>query len=375
MSKTTKTILGLVILIIIVLVIYLGINKKTTLTTKEPIKIGAVLSLTGIAKNHGQNIREGIDLAVKEINERGGINGKKIKVIYEDDGTDPQKTVTIVHKFIEIDNVDVIIGPTWDFLANAAIPVIDKRRKVAISPSVLGDTIEVTSPYFFSTFPPVAFKQKVIEKFLGKRQNQRVGIIVINNPWGRAHLETYKKAILATNNVLVRTIVLPKFDNNEISTELAILKNLNLDAILVSLNYSDSVSFLKKIKELDIRAKILGNELFGDIVKNGLLDMSTADGVYFTEISLPQEDFIKKFKENYKKEPGLNSDTAYDAVHLIAKVIEQYGKDSESIKQGLKKIKYNGASGEISFDENNFPSNKKFELILIKNGQFVPYEE
>ena len=221
----------------------------------------------------------------------------------------------------------------------------------------------------------MAFKQKVIEKFLGKRQNQRVGIIVINNPWGRAHLETYKKAILATNNVLVRTIVLPKFDNNEISTELAILKNLNLDAILVSLNYSDSVSFLKKIKELDIRAKILGNELFGDIVKNGLLDMSTADGVYFTEISSPQEDFIKKFKENYKKEPGLNSDTAYDAVHLIAKVIEQYGKDSESIKQGLKKIKYNGASGEISFDENNFPSNKKFELILIKNSQFVPYEK
>ncbi len=373
MSKILQTILWVVIIVVVVGLIWYGLTRKPA--EEEVIKIGAVLSLTGIAQNHGQNNREGIDLAVKEINESGGVNGKEIKVIYEDDATDSKNTVTIVHKFIDIDNVDVIIGPTWDFLANAAIPVIDKGKKVTITPSVLGDTIEVTSPYFFSTFSPVAFKQKTVEKFLGEFRNQKIGIMIINSPWAVAHLETYKKAILATNNLLVKEIILSEFDNNEMSTELAILKDLNLDAILVCLNDYDSVNFLKKVKELDIQAKILGNEHFGDILKNGLLDMDTADGVYFTDLSLPSEDFITKFKEVYKKEPGLYSDTAYDTVYLIAKVIEEYGRDSESIRQGLKKIKYNGVSGEISFSENNYSSNKEFELILIKNGQFVPYEE
>ncbi|GAG25016.1 unnamed protein product, partial [marine sediment metagenome] len=161
----------------------------------------------------------------------------------------------------------------------------------------------------------------------------------------------------------------------EMSTELALLKNLNLDAILVCLNDYDSVNFIKKVKELDIKAEILGNEHIGGVINGGLLDTDTADGIYFVDFSLPSEDFIQNFKEVYNKEPGLYSDTAYDTVYLIAKVIEQYGIDSESIRKGLKEVKYTGASGEISFDENNFPSNKQFELILIKNGQFVPYEE
>ena len=78
MNKTIKIILWLVVAIIVIRGIWSGVSRKSTApTTKESIKIGAVLSLTGITKNHGQNIREGIDLAVKEINERGGINGKK----------------------------------------------------------------------------------------------------------------------------------------------------------------------------------------------------------------------------------------------------------------------------------------------------------
>lgn len=373
MNKTTKIIIGIIVVIIVIGGIWYEVSQKPK--EEGVIKIGAVLSLTGIAQRHGQNVREGIDLAVNEINKVGGVGGKKIKMIYEDDTTDSATTVTIVQKFISIDKVDVIIGPVWDFLANAAIPIMNGAKKVAVSPSVLGDTITVTSPYFFSTFSPVAYKQTAIEKFLKEFQNQRIGIIVINNPWGLAHLETYKKAISVTNNILAKEIILPKFDNNEMSTELALLKNLKLDAILVCLNDYDSVNFVKKIKELDVKAKILGNEHFSDIINGGLLDKNIANGVYFTDFSLPSEGFIKNFKEVYKKEPGLYSDTAYDTVYLIAEVMKQYGVDSESIRQGLKKIKYQGVSGMIEFNEKNCPSNKQFELILIKNGQFVPYEK
>ena len=357
----------LIVIVVIGFSVTFYVHKQQK-ETKDIIKIGAVLPLTGIAHIHGQNVKDGIDLAVKEINNKGGINGKKMVVIYGDDNSNPKNTVTIVYKFIDVDNVDVIVGPVWAFLVNPVIPIIDKAKKVTISPAVLGDTINSSSPYFFSTFPPVAFKQDEVERFLEQFKNKRIGVIVVNNPWGLAHLDTYKKAILDTNNTLVKTIILPKFDNNDMSTELTLLKNLNLDSILMCLNNHDSVNFLKKVKELGIKAKILGNEHVGEIIDKKLLDRNVADGVYYIDYSLPSEEFINNFKDFYGKEPGLYSDTAYDTIYLIANVIKQYGTNQESIIQGLKNIKYNGVSGNISFNENNFPSNKEYRLILIENG-------
>ena len=109
-------------------------KPETPPAAAEPIKIGAVLSLTGPAAPHGENEKMGIDLAVTEINNTGGILGRPLKIIYEDDQTSPVQTVTSTTKLITIDKVEAIIGGTWDFLINAAAPVIREKKKILITP-------------------------------------------------------------------------------------------------------------------------------------------------------------------------------------------------------------------------------------------------
>jgi len=99
-------------------------------------------------------------LAVDEINKSGGVAGRQVQVVIEDDHTDPKQTVSAVQKLIVVDHVNALIGGTWDFLANAAIPVIDRQKMVMITPSALPDTLEKTSPYLFVTHSPVSHSTK-----------------------------------------------------------------------------------------------------------------------------------------------------------------------------------------------------------------------
>jgi len=362
-----KNILCLGLLIITILLI-ISCKKNTE---DQTISIGVVLPLTGIASIHGNNEREGINLAIKEINENGGINGRQVNVIYEDDQSEPTKTVTAIQKLIDVDNTKIIIGATWDILANAVIPVIDKRKVVLLSPSALPDTTTASSPYFFSVHSPVAINEKVIEKYIKDNDIKTVGILVVNNPWGVAHLNTFKKAVEATNISLLKEIKLQNFDNNDLSAELTLLKDLNLDAIFITINFNDAALFVRKRVELDLKSKILAHDNIASAIRNGRVTAENADGITLFSFNEPSEEFAERFYKEYNKKPAIYHDTSYDAVYAIKSAIEKYGYDStDNIVKGLHEIKFSGASGEVYFGDNNYPSNKQPFLQIIKDGEF-----
>ncbi len=341
---------------------------------EETIKIGVVLPLTGIASIHGQNERQGIDLAVKEINDAGGINGKKLELIYENDETQPQKTLTSVKKLAEIDNVLVVIGGSWDILANAVIPELDKEKIVLLSPSALPDTITQTSPYFFSVHSPVAVNKNAVEGFIKNNNIKTVGVLVVNNPWGIAHLSMFKSAINATNANLVKEIIVQNFDNNDLSTELTIFKDLNVDAIFITLNFNDMALFGRKRIELNITSRILAHSNFASTIEAGRLPIDVAEGVVVFRFSKPSQDFIEEFSKEYGKPPEIYSDIAYDTVYLIKFAIENCGYNSESIRICISKVNFTGTSGQIYFGDKYYPENKQPVLEVVSNGTFVVIE-
>lgn len=371
-----------IIIIVIIAIILTGgyffLYSKEEQDKEEPITIGAVLPMTGIAAVYGENEKNGIDLAVKEINEAGGIAGRKLRIIYEDDQTEPKNTVSAIQKLIAVDKVEIVIGGTWDFLANAAIPVIHENKKVLITPSALPDTLETKSPYVFIMHSPVAIHQSVFENFLSQFDSGKVATIVVNNPWGLAHLETYKKAIAATNNVLIKEIILPQFDNNDIQRELTLIKSLAPDVLLVTMNLSDSAVFARKQAELRIIAKILAHENLANTYYEGNVAGNYLEGITIFKFSAADSAFTARYEEVYGEKPSTYADTAYDAVYVIKQAIENMNgaTDAESIRTGLKKItNYKGASGAIDLSVNNFPANKVPVLETFKNGAFVKFEE
>lgn len=360
-----------IILIVVTLVgwrIYGGSKQNGT------IKIGAVLPLTGIAAAHGENERDGINLAVKEINMTGGIRGKQLQVVFEDDQTDPKNTVSAITKLITVDKAEVIIGGTWDFLANAAIPVIDQNHKILITPSALPDTLERSSPYLFDTHSPVAINERVAEKFLRLLTGKRIVVMAVNNPRGIAHANAFKKAIASTNSALIKEVDLPKFDNNDSQRELTLIRALNPDAILTALNFADDAAFVKRKTELGIRAKVLAEQKVDDMYQRGDISKELLKDFYVFRFSSPGAGFIERYQKEYHKLPQEYADTAYDAVNIVKLAVENAdGKyDADSVKNGLHKINnYRGASGLINFTGRNYPENKQPVLEMFQGDHFV----
>ena len=348
-----------------ILVLILGCTEKRS---EDTIKIGAVLPLTGTAAVYGENAQKGIDLAVKEINAKGGINGKLLQIIYEDDGTEPIKSVTSVKKLTEIDGVKIIIGGVWDFLANAIIPEIDRQKVILISTSALPDTVTEKSPYFYVFHSPVAVNQGVFEQWLKQLPGKNVAALVVNNPWGLAHLATFKKAAEATSVTLVEQRIVQNFDGNDLSTDIAIINGKKPDGIFATLNFNDLLMLSQKRKELNIQTPFLVHENFANLLTSGKIKPSGAEGITVFAFSQPASDFIEKFKQAYGEPPAFVGDIAYDIVYALKDAMKE-GESVEAIQQGLKKIDFSGASGRIQLEDHYYPNNRKPYLEKVIDGK------
>ncbi len=367
MTNTIKVSIALVVIVLFGLAIFRTDKEKGT-TVQEPIKIGAVLPLTGIAAIAGEAELNGIQLAVEEINKSGGINGKQIKLIVEDDHSQPKDTVSAINKLLSVDHVVALIGGTWDFLANAAIPVIDRKQIVLITPSAMPDTLEATSSYLFTTHPPVSINKVAFEKYLSRFKDGKIVTIVSNNLWGLVHAHTFKRAIDATGNRLVKPVILPNFDNNDIQRELSLIKDLQPDAILAAVNFGDMVNLLKKRNALNIKVALLVEQKVIGIYAKGDLSASLLDDVTVFRYSSPKESFITSYRGRYGSNPQEYADTAYDAVYVLKLALER----STNLIEGLHAIdNYDGASGLIRYKNGNFPLNKQPVLVILQNGKFV----
>jgi len=343
--------------------------------TSDTIRIGAVLALTGAASIHGQNEREGLELAKKEINQAGGIAGKPVQIIYEDDQTDSAKSVTAIKKLIELDNIKLIIGGTWDYLANAEIPVIDQDKAVLLSPSALPDTITVKSDYFFAMHSPVALHQSAIEKWVDISHPTKVMAIVVDNPWGYAHLKALRAASIAKNFKIIDERMLPSFEGNDIATEVTKVKASDADGLFVAMNFNDNAMLAKKRIEQSIKIPILAGEDFLTALTAGKMDPSQAEGVSTVMFQSDPTGFPARFEKEYNKPADIYSDTAYDSLYAFKAAIENAdSQDPDKVIQALHEISYDGASGRIFFGDKNYPENKLSVLGTIRDGKWVKDE-
>ncbi len=369
-KKAVWVVIGVIVIIVIILVA----TRSSNTSGKEPIKIGAVLPLTGIAADYGEHQKNAIEMAMNEINASGGVSGRPIQVIFEDDATNPTKTVSATQKLISVDKTEAIIGGTWDFLANAMLPVINAQKKIMITPSAAPDTLEVQSPFLFTTFPAIGDSQKATEKFLKLFPGKKVALLVINNAWGKAHLKTYKAALAKTGNTVVKEIILPQFDNNDVQRELSLLKAQKPDIILAALALGDSDVVSRKNVELGINATIFANPSYADGFKNGKVPAQYMKNTYIYLLSPATTAFSDAYQKLYGKFPLNDADSAYDAVYVLKEAIENAGGtyEASAIQEGLKKVRaYHGASGLIDFSSSNFSTNKVSILQMFDGTKFV----
>ncbi len=371
MKRWIWVLVGIVVIAVVVgILVY---PKKT----KEPevIKIGAILVLTGPDAKAGQSAREGIELAVNEINSAGGIKGNLLEIVYEDDAGDPAKAVSAAKKLIDIDKVPAVIGPMWSSSVLAVAPIAEKKKVVILSPTASAPSITKAGDYIFrNTYSDVFEGTKDAEFAYKKLGYKQAAVIHINIDAGVEIVDVFQKKFEEMGGkVILREAYEPK--TADFRSILLKLKDVNVDFVYL-MGYNEMGQLIKQMREIGIRLPILSTIMveISDVLK---IAGEAAEGIVYSYPSYDPEKggaVVKKFAETFHKEFGHKPDPeaafSYDAIKLLALAMKKEGFSSDDIKRGLYSIKnYYGVTGTTSFDENGDVI-KPIGFKKIENGKY-----
>ena len=350
-----------------------GIQNSNQLAATETIKIGVILPLTGTSADNGNNIKNGLLLAQKEINKS---NKYQIELIFEDSQFNSEKAVTAAMKLINIDKVGYIIGDVGSSQSLAIAPLAEKNKILMISPASQTDKLTDAGDYIFRIYPStrqeVEYFSGQIKKIIG---DQRLALLAYNIDSGNDYITDFNKYYQGT---ISNT---DKFNIEETDFRSYLLKIKKGEAayVLAIGNRKMVGSIMKQAKEGGYGFKFFlnsiakGNDLIkvaGTIADGAILP----DQTYATD-TLAYKDFSSKYSASFGQEPELFSAKGYDVLKVLDVCLEKDGNQVEKIKDCLYSIKdYKGIGGDIGFDQNGDILNPQFGLDIIKNGQFVPYQ-
>jgi ABC-type branched-subunit amino acid transport system substrate-binding protein len=347
---------------------------------QETYKIGGAIALSGPIAVYGEGFKKAIDLATEEINASGGIKGKKIEILYEDNKSTPKDCVTAVRKLITVDKVPVIIGPAGSSNFMAAAPVAQESKVVMLSAQGAAPALTKAGEYIFRVFPSDVLQGKGISDLCVSLKYMEVPIMYVNNDWGlglkNVFVENFKKAGGKVTDEI------PYDDGKtDYRTELIRAAKGNPKAV-VNLTYimSGAVMF-KQAYEMDIKTQwICGSA--AKAPKLVELAGKAVEGVIGTYPVFSQETKeYKAFKALWNKKYGdqkipIFGEYNYDMVHIIAKAIDRGGYNSEGIRKALFEVAkgYRGVTGDKTFDQDRGVGSE-YGVWTVKDGQIGDYKK
>lgn len=358
-----------------ILLVYPLACKKEEPKAKE-IKIGAILPLTGDLATYGENAKNGAILLSEEVNARGGLEGKRVALVFEDSRAQPDQGVAAFQKLMNVDNVLGVIGEVASSPLLAISPIANQNRIVVVSPAASSPDITNAGPYIYRVWPSDVFEADRMADYVKKQGIRTVASLYVNNDYGRALMYEFTKRLEGSNVVIASE---EQFDQNttDVRTQLARLKKSNPDCLYLISYPKESVVILRQYKEMGLKSMLLSTSSFEDplITKE---TGSIAEGAVFTS-PIPPDDtdpivsaFRKNYEERFGKRPGLVADYGYDALKVMLEALDLSGEMSrEGLSRGMEMIKdLRGATGLINFDENGDVI-KLAGIKTIKDGKYV----
>jgi branched-chain amino acid transport system substrate-binding protein len=360
MSKKLIAVL-LVVCVILVGVVVPGCPPPV----EPPIKIGGIFDLTGGLAAMGKLISQGAILAVEEINAEGGVLGRNLTLLIEDGATTAATAFEAYKKLVEVDGVQVIIGPMISGGVMASGVYAQEMKVPLVSPSATSPliTLQPWTEWALRTCPSDAFQGAVLADIIIEEGYTAVAIIVQDTPYGIG-IELVVTELLNTANVPIVASI--RYDPKKLDylAELGMIKAANPDVIVQVGYHTDSAIVFRQAGELglDTIPWLVAEGVYGleaETYPAAAAFMARANLRGATLAPDPELPAFVAFKAAYEARwgvpPGVYSDTAYDAVKLIALAIERAGVyDGAAIKAALYEVgvNFSGASGTITWDEN-----------------------
>lgn len=375
-KKIIFVLLGLAILGISLL---LGFNSTGLFTLSESkINIGAILPLTGNYGYQGQDIKEGIELALDEINNDKN-NSYKFTILYEDVGTNfKEGAITSYQKLTNINNVKLLITSYGDTVL-AIAPLAEKDKVIAFAVASGSPKISQAGDYIFrnNLLPEDEFK--ILSKYIYEDKNILNFVTVgMNTESSMTYTNGFKNEYIKLGGKIEYSEKINR-DQTDFKTIITKLKSNNIGAMLLMMGGDQMALFMNECSKQDYHPQIYGG-YYTENTKLIEIGKENIEGIIYTNYFDPNfkesKEFIDKFQKKYNKYPNPYSALAYDNIYMLKVSIEKCANviDTNCIKNNLYKIKdFNGASGTTTINSNG-DTIKSIIIKTIKDGEFVKVE-
>lgn len=324
---------------------------STDISFAENIKIGVITSSEPSAEVWSSSANLGLELAVTEINQQGGVAGQQIQLIFEDDRLVPHQAVLAYHKLREQNKVDFIIGPQFDQTLAPVIPLAEKDRQLLITTITTNPVNKQKNSWIVHSAPHDKFLAQELASYILKKGHKKILCLVAEESYNQ-NFANYLLPYL--KEIQTETVYYP-VEQSDFTQLFLRLKRYQPDG-LVFFFYSPAtaVNAYKKLKELDIRLPVYSNEILHGSEEFIKTSGAQAQGtVYmlskFNESSQSVESILNKL--SVKPALPLYTIVAYDTIHWLKDLINKYGNDSVKIKAAISGLDYQGLAARYRFDE------------------------
>ncbi len=362
-----KVIWSVVVVLIIILVVSL---KSSSVKNQDVIRIGAIISETGVASAFGEMSHKGIELAAKEINEKGGINGRKVEVVYEDDQTDPKVASGLLQKLTGVDKVDAIIGSNFDFVTQPLFSLASTTKVVVVSPS--NPRIQGafdTNKYSFVMMTEFSSIVRSFEAYLKATEHKQMAIVRFDSSFSESIKNTLNEMEVGMGNKPIISETYKQIGNNDFKTVILKLKQAKVDMVFLDMISIDPVTFVTQAKQLGFSPKIITHVGIQDALSMKEVDHKIFDGVVSINWNVSPKSFIEKFNSAYNINPDKSANRAYDSLYILAQAIAEKGSDA--LVNVLESKKFTTPNGEFKFNDNHAAANTEIRVEVVKDGVLI----
>jgi branched-chain amino acid transport system substrate-binding protein len=375
---------GLALVIFVSLILWTACGQ----TESKTIKIGHAVALTGDASVFGQSEHTGLKIAVEEINRRGGILGKQVELVAADTRADPTETVNAVRRLTEQEKVVAVIGVSQSGVAIAATPVVTAAKVPLISTTssnpyvTQNKTTGETYKYVFRVCFIDTYQGRVDAEFAYDRLKKRnVGILYdVGSDYSQWLAKYFEEGFTKLGGKIAAKEAY-RTGELDFRAPLGKIKQSNPDLIFLPLTQKDAALVAKQVRDLGIKATLLGGDNWGspDILTLG---GAALEGSYFSDLASYDEPNVKKWIVANEKRFGgpvvRNAMMANDAAFVLADAIKRAGStDGDKIVAALEQTKDLPVltTDKFTFDgKTHNPLNRPAYFNEIKGGKFVLIE-
>ena len=346
------------------------------------LKIGVSTPITGPVAFGSLQERRGLDLALDEINKQGGVLGRQIELVYEDNQCNPSVSVTVTNKLIE-QGVPAVLGAQCSSAVLAAMPVFQKASiplvsSIATNPKISEQAGVGGNPWIFRLNPSDRELSVANTKYLKSLGNiQKVAIVAESTDYGRGGADAFAASAKADGLEVVSTdfhaLGAPDF-----TTIITKLRSNGAQAIAIYQAPADNVNFARQVLAQGLKAIMTGKinfdgDVVADLIKQGAYGGANTAYPYSPAVDTPaNKAFVAKVTAAYKEVSTYETFAGYEALHVLAEAIKRAGSaEPAAIREALTKTSYRSMMGAtVKFDDHNQAHNNAV-VVAIEGGKVV----